>query len=939
MSIGPTEHAKPDCSLLEYLLALGKTQRVGESMSRTAKTQPLDLKCEYLVDPLAVNVTNPRLSWTLDSQERGQRQTAYQVLVAESEKNLQNEEDLLWDSGRVTSDQTLNVPYAGRKLSSGIRCYWKVRIWDKDDEPSPYSKVAVWGMGLLHKSEWTGQWAVLGEGVTGGIEPPSGEEFDAVAMGLVPSPYFRRALRLDQAVRRATLYATARGVYELRLNGQRVGDAVLSPGWTDYDKRIQYRAYDVAEMLRTGENVLGVILGDGWYAGFVGMDPKRSGAHYGSHPQLLAQLNIEYEDGTTQSVATDELWQSTIGPITFSDLLMGETYDARKEMEGWDRPAFDDSEWHPVSVQEIGDTRLVAEPSQPVRVTQEVDAKEVTEPEDGVYVFDMGQNMVGWARLRVTGEAGTQVRLRYAEALNPDGTIYTENLRSARQTDTYILKGEGEEIFEPRFTFHGFHYVEVTGYPGEPSPDAITGCVVHSDTPPVGTFECSDSLINRLQSNIVWGQRGNFLSVPTDCPQRDERLGWMGDAQVFVRTASYNMDVAAFFTKWMADVEDAQSPDGAFPDVAPLPDFATIDLTKGAPAWGDAGVIVPWTIYKVYEDTQIIEKHYAAMVRWMEYLREANPNLLRTRRRGNNFGDWLAPKGDDTPKDLLATAYWAYDARLMAEMAQAIGRKDDAAKYDELFRGISNAFTEAYVESDGRVKGDTQTCYVLALHMDLVPDDLRALVAERLVEAIEREDWHLSTGFVGVGYLLPVLTEAGYKDVAYRLLRNTTFPSWGYTIEHGATVIWERWDGWTEESGFQSPNMNSFNHYSLGAVGEWLYRYVAGIDLDPQYPAYKRIIIQPRPGGDLDSARGVYDSVRGRIVSEWQLADGKFHLKVRIPANTNATVYMPAADGSRVTEGSEPVERAEGVEFLRVGDGATVFAVEPGEYDFVAKVG
>ena len=417
------------------------------------------------------------------------------------------------------------------------------------------------------------------------------------------------------------------------------------------------------------------------------------------------------------------------------------------------------------------------------------------------------------------------------------------------------MKGEGEEVYEPRFTFHGFRYVEVTGYPGEPPPGAITGRVVHSATPPSGSFECSSSLVNKLQENIVWGQRGNFLSVPTDCPQRDERLGWMGDAQVFVRTASFNMDVAAFFEKWMVDVEDAQSPEGAFPDVAPLlRGSELIDLRWGAPAWGDAGVIVPWTIYRTYGDTRIVERHYDAMARWMEYLHEANPDLIRKNRMGNNYGDWLSPKGDHTPKPLLATAYWAYDAKLMAEMAEATGRNEDARKYRDLNERIKAAFQEAYVSPDGRIEGDTQTCYLLALHMDLLPEDLRSAAAEHLVRTIEREDWHLSTGFVGVGYLCPVLTEAGYTDVAYRLLENETYPSWGYTIKNGATTIWERWDGWTEENGFQSPNMNSFNHYSLGSVGEWLYRYVAGIDFGA--PGYGRIVIRPASRRQPDPREG-----------------------------------------------------------------------------------
>ncbi len=900
-----------------------------------AGIQPVHLKCEYRVDPLGIDERTPRLSWALQAEERGQTQSAYRILVAASEEELEAEENLLWDSGRVESGRTIGVEYEGEALQSGSQCVWKVCVWDGAGNPSPYSCPAVFETSLLERSDWEGTWISAGKGPAGDMEPPSGEEYDDLANGLAPSPYLRKEFPLHKPVRRARLYTTARGVYELYLNGNRIGEDVLAPGWTDYDRRVQYQTYDIKPLLAEGPNALGAVLGDGWFAGFVGFDPKHRGALYGPRPQLLAQLNVEYEDGTTESLATDGSWSCSTGPILFSDLLMGESYDARREMPGWAGLGFDDSGWYEVEAEEIGDTNLVAQPDEGVRVIEELEAKTVTEPESGHYVFDLGRNMVGWVRLEVEGEAGTKVTLRHAEALNPDGTVYTTNLRSARATDNYVLGGGGEEVYEPRFTFHGFRYVEVTGYPGEPPLGAVTGRVVHSATPPSGSFECSSPMVNKLQENIVWGQRGNFLSVPTDCPQRDERLGWTGDAQVFVRTAAFNMDVATFFEKWMADVEDAQSPEGAFPDVAPLlSGSGLIDLRWGAPAWGDAGVIVPWTIYRTYDDTRIVERHYDAMARWMEYLYEANPDLIRKNRMGNNYGDWLSPKGDLTPKDLLATAYWAYDAKLMAEMAGATGRNEDAREYRDLHENIKAAFEEAYVSPDGRIKGDTQTGYLLALHMELLPEDLRSSAAEHLVRTIEREDWHLTTGFAGVGYLCPVLTEAGYTEVAYRLLENETYPSWGYTLKNGATTIWERWDGWTEENGFQSPNMNSFNHYSLGSVGEWLYRYVAGIDLGE--PGYGRIVIRPRPGGSLTHARADYDSVRGRISSSWRIEDGRFVLQVLIPPNAKATVHMPSTDD--VSEGGGPLDEADGVEFLRAGDGETVLYVGSGRYEFAGRM-
>src|SRR5215203_2621732 len=902
-----------------------------------SELRPVGLKCEYRVDPLGIDERFPELSWALESEGRGQAQSAYRVLIAQSEEDLESEENLLWDSGRVESGRSVGIEYEGEALRSGSRCVWKVRVWDEAGAPSPYSRSAVFEMGLLERSEWKGDWISLGKGPDEDFEPPTGDEYDDLANGLAPSPYLRKEFSLARSVRKARLYATARGVYELFINGTRVGEDVLAPGWTDYDRRLQYQTYDVAPLLTEGQNALGALLGDGWYAGFVGFDPKHRGALYGSRPQLLAQLHVEYEDGARESIATDRSWRCSTGPILYSDLLMGESYDARKEMPGWSTPGFDDPAWYGVDAEELGDIDLVAQPGEGIRITEELQAKSVTEPESGRYVFDMGKNMVGWVRLKVEGEAGTEVTLRHAEVLNPDGTIYTTNLRSARATDCYVLNGEGEEVYEPRFTFHGFRYVEVTGYPGEPRREAVTGRVVHSATPSTGSFECSNQMVNELQENIVWGQRGNFLSVPTDCPQRDERLGWMGDAQVFVRTASFNMDVAAFFEKWMVDVEDAQSPEGAFPDVAPLlKGSGLIDLRWGAPAWGDAGIIVPWTIYRTYDDTRIVERRYDAMARWMEYLHEANPDLIRKNRMGNNYGDWLSPRGDHTPKHLLATAYWAYDARLMAEMAEATGRYEDAKEYGSLNERIKGAFNEAFVTSDGRIEGDTETCYLLALHMELLPEDRRPAAAEHLVSAIEREDWHLSTGFVGVGYLCPVLTDTGHTNVAYRLLLNETYPSWGYTIKNGATTIWERWDGWTEENGFQSPNMNSFNHYSLGSVGEWLYRYVAGIDLDPDGVGYERILIRPRHGGNLTHASGAYDSVRGRISSSWKIEDNQFVLETLIPPNTTATVHVPSTDD--VSEGGRPVDEADGVEFLRAEEGETVLAVGSGRYEFVSKV-
>jgi alpha-L-rhamnosidase len=562
---------------------------------------------------------------------------------------------------------------------------------------------------------------------------------------------------------------------------------------------------------------------------------------------------------------------------------------------------------------------------------EELRPKSWAEPAPGKIVFDLGQNMVGWLRLEVKGPAGARVRMRFAEILNPDGTLYTVNLRSARSTDTYVLKGApGGETFEPRFTFHGFRYVELVGYPGRPGPDAITGIVVRSAIRATGSLETSNATVNQLQHNIEWGQRGNFLSVPTDCPQRDERLGWMGDAQIFARTACFNGDVAGFFTKWMTDVADAQSAEGGFSDVSPR----LIDLEDGAPAWGDAGVIVPWTMYQCYGDTGVLARHYDAMAKWVRYVDAANPNHLWRRRVNNNYGDWVAVNSR-TPKDVLSTAFFANSTKLLSRAARVLGKDDEARRYDALFAAIRDAFDQEFVAPSGRILGNTQTAYALALRFGLLPEDKRAAAARYLAEDIERNGWHLTTGFLGVGHLLPALSEAGLDDVAYRLLLQSTFPSWGYSIAQGATTIWERWDGWTQEKGFQDPGMNSFNHYSFGSVGEWMYRVVAGIDTDAEKPGYEHVIVRPRPGGGLTFARGTYDSVRGRIATEWRIEGGRLTLSVEVPANTTATVYVPGAgDPSKVTEGGVPADTAAGVRFLGMEGPTAVYAVGSGTYLF-----
>jgi len=741
---------------------------------------------------------------------------------------------------------------------------------------------------------------------------------------VVPVSYavtqLRHEFRLPRRkVARARLYATALGLYEAHLNGSKVGLDHLAPGWTDYRTRVQYQTYDVTTFLRPGANAIGAYLAPGWYAGNVGMFGP---GQYGRRPSLLAQLEVEYTDGTTERITSGTGWRAATGPIVAADLLNGETYDARKETPGWTSPGFDDGSWLGVrGAGDVGPGLIVAQVDGPVRVERELTPRQITQPKPGVYVFDLGQNMVGAVRLRVSGDAGTTVSLRHAEVLNPDGTVYTANLRSAAATDTYTLKGQeekgqpkAEEIYEPRFTFHGFRYVEVTGFPGTPTAKAVTGRVMHTSAPFTLDFETDVPMLNQLHQNITWGQRGNFLSVPTDTPARDERLGWTGDINVFAPTAAYTMESARFLSKWLVDLRDSRTTEGAFTDVAPV----VGTLGNGTAGWGDAGVTVPWALYQAYGDRQVLADAWPSVRTWLTYLERNSDRLLRP---AQGYGDWLNVD-DETPKDVIATAYFAHSADLAARMAGELG--EDAAPYSDLFARIRTAFQNAYVTSDARIKGDTQTAYVLSLSMDLLPDALRKAAADRLVSLLSAKDWHLSTGFLGTPRLLPVLTETGHTDVAYRLLEQRSFPSWGYQIDRGATTMWERWDSVRPDGSFQTPDMNSFNHYAYGSVGEWMYTNIAGIA--PGRPGYREIVVRPRPGGTVTTAHATFTSLYGPVSTRWRQQSDRFTLTCTVPPNTTAEVWIPTPDPKTVTH-------THGT-FLRQEEGCAIYRVGSGTHHF-----
>jgi alpha-L-rhamnosidase len=748
-----------------------------------------------------------------------------------------------------------------------------------------------------------------------------------------PAAYLRRTLALSNSLRSARLYVTALGSYRVSLNGSRVGDGVLTPDFTDYRKRVLYQAYDVTSLLVNGNNVIGALLGDGWY----GSGLTWVGMHFFAPPnRFVAQLELDYADGSHDTVVTDESWKAAASPILRSDIYGGEMYDARLEQDGWEKPGFDDSKWNPAVIADAPAISVSSQMTAPARVITTLNPKSVTPAANGAYIFDMGQNMVGWATLKVKGAAGTKVRLRFAEILNPDGTIYTANLRNADATDLYILRRGNEQTFSPHFTFHGFRYVEMTGYPGVPPLDAILGDVVSSVSgDPVAKLATSSDLVNQMWSIGIWGQRGNFLSIPTDCPQRDERLGWMGDAGVFWRTGSYNFDIAAFSEKFIQDIVDAQTSQGAFTNVSPntLPfgegesegTSAWNEEMVGAPGWGDAGVIVPWTTWVQYGDKAVIEENWNAMQRWMEFIQSQNPDFLRTKGVGPNFADWLAPD-ENTNKDLLATAYWALIANMMSQMAHAVGKEADAKRYNEVVQNIRAAFQKAYIKEDGEVGTGTQTSYVVALYTKMAPAVLEPLLVDKLVKGIEARNWHLSTGFLGTPFLLFTLADHGRSDVAYRLLLNDTYPSWGYMLSKGATTWWERWNGDTGD-----PAMNSYNHYAFGSVIAWVYRYAAGIDTSADAPGFKEIVIHPHLDARMTSARAEYESIYGKIISDWRGTPvGPFSLSVTIPANTSARVFLPEIAGANLTEDGNPVvsQAENGSYMIQIGSGSYNFEVK-----------
>ena len=848
---------------------------------------PTGLRCEYLVDPVGIDVLQPRLSWILEHAARGESQTAWQVLVSLQPEAPAGDQ---WDSGKVSSSQSVQVVYGGKPLASGRTYYWKVRYWDSGDHDSPYSGTARFETGLLESADWKGKWI-------GGANQ------------------FRKEFTLAARPVRARAYIAGLGYYELRINGHKVGNHVLDPAWTTYDKRVLYTVYDVTERLRQGVNAVGVMLGEGWF---------KSRA-------LRMQIHAELEGGQSVDVATDGSWKTTEGPIQSDSVYNGEVYDARLETPGWDRAGYDDAHWKAASLVDGPNGVLSAQMMPPIRVTDTIVPVKLTTPHPGVYVYDLGQNISGVVELRVRGPRGTRVQLRHAELLYDDGTLNVENLRAARATDVYYLRGDGSlEVYQPRFTYHGFRYVELTGYPGTPRFDTLRARVVHSDVRPSGGFSSSKQILNQIQHNILWGIQDNLHSIPTDCNQRDERMGWMADAHLYAETAMLNFDMPAFYTNFLRDIRDIQGADGTVTDTVPH----RYGSRPADPAWGMAYPLITWYMYEYYGDRRILEQHYEGVKAWIDYLRTRSHDGILDY---SYYGDWVPI--EKTPGNLVSTFCYYWSADLVSRMAEILGKGGEADSYRTLAGEIKDAFNAKFLNpATGLYGNGTQTAQILPLFLNMAPDNRRGAVFGALRDnLVYTHNTHLTTGILGTKYLFPLLTSTNNSDLAYELATQTTYPSWGYMVENGATTLWELWQNKT------GPSMNSHNHPMFGSIGAWFYNALAGINPDLAKPGFERVLIAPQMVRDLKWAGGSIDTIRGTVASSWSRSDDGLRLEVTIPVGSQAEVRIPElglapvvlSESGRVIWKDGKYETGQaGIAGVRPDGGALAVQIGSGRYVF-----
>lgn len=843
---------------------------------------PTCLRVESLVEACGLDVAHPGLSWKADSHSQDVFLSAYQIQVSRESDQFE-EICLVWDTGRQAGGTSNIAIYGGETLAPRTRYWWRIRVWNNSDKESSWSSPCWFETGLMKATGLEADWI--------------GQERSA-SDRIFPAPLLRRTFHLSAAISRARLYVTARGLFEIRLNGKKIGRDYFVPGFTNYNHTISYLTYDVTDAVLDGENALAAILGDGWFCGHFGWEKQRN--LFGNQPSLCLRLEVFAADGTiSQTILSDADWKlAPESPVQHSEFFFGETYDARLWPTGWDQREFDDSRWQPVACFPAPEASVVGKAMPPIRITGELAPVSLTPAENGSWIADFGQNISGWVRLRVQAARGSRIRLRFAEMLDADGSLYRENLRLAVSIDEYICAGSGEEVWEPRFTYHGFRFAEISGVENPPIAADLTACVLHSDLESASEFTCGHASLDKLMKNIRWGLRGNFFDIPTDCPQRDERMGWTGDAQIFVGTSAFLYDVHAFFRKWLMDLRTDQHESGAFPSVAPDASKYSwpFPLDPGAAGWADAGVICPWIMYCHYGDVRVLEENYDAMLRWIEFQRKSSDHLIRP---PTGFGDWLSPDAvlpdrAPTPKDLIGTAFFARTTALVAKSARILGRSKDAVRLALLENDIIEAFNREFVTPGGRVVGDTQTGYAMALGFDLLEGRVREAAIGNLISLVERDEFKLATGFLGTPLLAPTLTKIGRTDLALKLVLQESRPGWLFPVLHGATTMWERWNSWDPVEGFATPTMNSFNHYAYGSIGEWIFRSVAGIDFDEDEPGFRHILMRPFPCEELGHLTAALQTPYGEVSSSWRMNDdGGWTWNVRIPANSRATAFPP----------------------------------------------
>lgn len=891
---------------------------------------------EGFKNPIGFYNAIPTFSWKLPVSDEVKAQKAYQIIVASSIELLTNSPDL-WDSGKQDSNQSTFIKYQGKNLESRQNVFWQVRYWNQEETVSQWSEVNTFELGLLNNDDWKAKWT--------GIDTAK-DSIKGVRKFLMHRPqYLRKAFKLSSDIESARLYITSKGVFDLHLNGKDVSDDILTPGWTPYNKRIETLTYDVSEFLIPGDNIIGIELASGWHSGRI----SRGKALYENFasPKILCQLELTFKDGTKKLVISDESWKGTTnGPIRLASLYDGEVYDANFEMPNWSTTAFDDSAWEPTKTQAIADSvKLEPKRHETVKQTAVLDDVEIVKATESVAIFNMKQNMLGVPKVNVPMKKGDTLTIRFSEMLLSDGTFYTENYRSAKSTDYYIAAKDGVIEYTPKFTFHGYQYVELSGFDTsvKPSTNWIKGLVQHSDIKKNGSFTSSHDKLNQLQSNITWGLRGNLLDVPTDCPQRDERLGWTGDAQVISPTAMFNFDTHAFWTAWLQSMRETQSEhsDGLIPFI--IPDV--LQRNNASSGWGDACVIIPWDIYTITGDKTVLEENFEMAKKWLGYYQSKSKDYIPDT---HSFADWLQPYPEkdgkignrgDTPRQFVNTAYFAHSSHLISKIANVLGEYEDEKKYKDLYQQIALAFENKFFDENGKFKNkkQTQTSYLLAIHFNLLKPDTKVKAQKHLLQEIKNADYHLGTGFLGTPILPKVLDDMGEIDLMYKILFKETYPSWFYSINQGATTMWERWNSFSKQDGFNTQSMNSLNHYAYGAVGQWMYERIAGLSL--LEPGYKKIRIAPIPNTQyLNSASASLTTSFGKASSSWKIEDKTFKLDVVIPPNTTAQISIPYGIIDNLLVNGNPFQ--ENLNLKLENSASTIINIiaNPGTYKFQSKL-